>query len=172
MKVGASVRVPKPGNSRGRLAFRASMAHTGLARGCRPGTGLFTFAKKSGMRSLNLGLFFLGCGLIAVTIIRQVDPSLGVFAIPATGFFIAIGILPFVPFGVLNRRAQNPVSLWICALALMALSAFWIWGFGSVFWWNPAPDAQDGLALVVLPAVMIAVAGPVAVGVWAIERYL
>ncbi len=129
-------------------------------------------AKKNGMRSLNLGLFFAGCGLIAVTIIRQVDPSLGVFAIPATGFFIAIGLLPFVPFGVLNRRAQNPLSLWICTLALAALSGFWIWGFGSVFWWNPAPDAQDGLALVVLPAVMIAVAGPVAVGVWAIERYL
>jgi len=124
------------------------------------------------LRTLNLILLFAGFALVAVTIGMEADTSLGVFAIPAIGFFVALAFLPFVPFGVLSRRASHTVSLIICTLALIALSVVWIWGFGSIFWWNEHPDAQDGLILVVLPAYMIAAAGVVAVGAWAIERYL
>jgi hypothetical protein len=124
------------------------------------------------LRTLNIVLLVAGFALVAVTIAMEADTSLGVFAIPAIGFFIALAFLPYIPFGVLNRRATHTVSLVICTLALAALSAVWIWGFGSVFWWNTNPDAQDGLIMVVLPAYMIAAAGIIAVGVWAIERYL
>lgn len=124
------------------------------------------------LRTLNTILLFAGFALVAITIVMQADTSLGVFAIPAIGFFVALAIVPYVPFGVLNRRVTRLVPLAICTVALLGLSAFWIWGFGGVFWWNDTPDAQDGLALVVLPAVMIAAAGPVALGAWAIDRYL
>ena len=124
------------------------------------------------LRRLNLILLILGFALVAVTIGMEADKSLGVFAIPAVGFFVALAFLPFVPFGVLNRRAAHTASLLVCTFALLALSAVWVWGFGSVFWWNQTPDPQDPLVLVVLPAYMIAAAGVVAVGVWALERYL
>jgi hypothetical protein len=124
------------------------------------------------VRVLNWILFIFGLALVAVTIAMEADTSLGVFAIPAIGFFVALAFLPYVPFGVLNRRVDRLAPLLVCTLALIALSAFWIWGFGSVFWWNEQPDAQDGLALVVFPAYMIAAAGPIAVGAWALERYL
>lgn len=124
------------------------------------------------LRTINLVLLGAGFLLVAATIINQADMSLGVFAIPAIGFFVALAFLPYVPFGVLNRQLDRPLLLALCTLALLGLSAFWIWGFGSVFWWNETPDAQDGLALVVLPAVMIAAAGPAAVVIWAIDRFL
>jgi len=124
------------------------------------------------LRTLNSILLIAGLALVAATIISQADSSLGVFAIPAIGFFVALAFLPYIPFGYLNRRLSRAAPLLVCTLALAALSAFWIWGFGSVFWWNDTPDAQDGLALLVFPAYMIAAAGPVAVGAWALERYL
>lgn len=124
------------------------------------------------LRTLNVILLVAGFLLVAGTIVMVADTSLGVFAIPAIGFFVALAFLPYVPFGVLNRRATRTVSVALCTVALAALSAFWIWGFGSVFWWNEHPDAQDGLALVVFPAYMIAAAGIASVAIWAIERYL
>jgi len=124
------------------------------------------------VRALNWFLFVAGLVLVAVTIAMEADTSLGVFAIPAIGFFVALAFLPYIPFGVLNRRLDGLAPLLICTMALIALSAFWIWAFGGVFWWNEHPDAQDGLALVIFPAIMIAASGPVALAAWALERYL
>ncbi|MEJ8574671.1 hypothetical protein [Microbaculum marinum] len=124
------------------------------------------------MRSFNVLLLAAAFVLVAVTIAMEADTGLGVFAIPAIGFLVALAFLPFVPFGVLSRRAARTVSVAICTLALLLLAAVWIWGIGSVFWWNDTPHARDGLVFVVLPAYMIAASGMVAAGIWAIERYL
>ncbi len=121
---------------------------------------------------MNWILLVAGLALVAVTIAMEADTSLGVFAIPAIGFFVALAFLPYIPFGVLNRRLNRLTPLLICTVALIALSVFWFWGFGGAFWWNEHPDAQDGLALVIFPALMIAAAGPVAVAAWGLERYL
>jgi uncharacterized membrane protein len=124
------------------------------------------------LRGLNWFLLVAGLLLVAVTISTEADPGLGVFAVPLVGMFVAYAFLPFLAFGALNRRLFHAVPLLICALALAGLSAFWIWGFGSAFWWNTKPDAQDALILVVLPAYMIAASGIVAVAAWALDRYL
>lgn len=124
------------------------------------------------LRGLNWALLAAGFLLVAGTIFSEADMGLGVFAIPIAGFFVAFGFAPYVPFGIINRRTDRPVPLALCALAMIALSAFWIWGFGSTFWWNQHPDAQDGLVLIVLPVYMMAAAGIVAAGIWAIDRYL
>ena len=79
------------------------------------------------VRVLNWILFIFGLALVAVTIAMEADTSLGVFAIPAIGFFVALAFLPYVPFGVLNRRLDRLAPLMVCTLALIALSAFWIW---------------------------------------------
>lgn len=110
--------------------------------------------------------------LIAGSILSESDLGLGVFAIPLIGVFVALGVAAYIPFGILNRRLSRPLPLGLCALALVGLSAFWIWGFGSTFWWNDRPDAQDGLVILVLPVYMMAASGFVAVAIWAIDRYL
>ncbi len=124
------------------------------------------------LRGLNWVLLAAGLVLVAGTIALEADLGLGVFAIPLVGLFIAFGFAAYIPFGVINRRTNRALPLSICALAMAGLSAFWIWGFGSTFWWNEHPDAQDGLVLVVMPAYMIVASGIVATGTWALDRFL
>jgi hypothetical protein len=124
------------------------------------------------LRKLNWILLVAGFVLVVGSILAEGDFSLGVFAIPFVGFFIAVGFVPYVPLGTLNGRLRKPGALALLSVGLIGLSAFWIWAFGSVFWWNPTPDAQDGLAVLVIPAAMVIGAAPVALAAWLVERYL
>ena len=124
------------------------------------------------LRGLNWILLVAGLALVAISIVSETDTGIGVFLIPAVGFFVAFAYVPYVAFGVLNRRLTRTLPLAICTVGLLGLSAFWVWGFGGAFWWNKNPDAQDALILVVLPAYMIAATGALALGAWGLERYL
>jgi hypothetical protein len=117
-------------------------------------------------------LALAGIGLVAATIASEADTSVNLFAIPAIGFFIGLAAAPYALLGAVSRTLVKAGPLALCAIALVALSVFWTWAFGAVFWWNDTPDAQDGLALLVFPALMIAASGPVALVAWLLERFL
>lgn len=122
------------------------------------------------LHSINLILAGAGMLIVAGSILLQLS-DLDVFAITFAGFIIAATAAPYALLAALSRQVGSVAARLVCGLGLVALSAFWIWAFGAVFWWNPSPDAQDGLALIVFPALMIAGAGAVAIIAWLIARF-
>ncbi|TCT11295.1 hypothetical protein EDC22_10452 [Tepidamorphus gemmatus] len=120
----------------------------------------------------SFNLILAGAGMVAVTgsILLELN-AVDIFAITFAGFIIAATAAPYALLAALSRQVDSDVARIVCGLGLAALSAFWIWAFGAVFWWNPTPDAQDGLALIVFPALMIAGAGAVAIIAWLIARF-
>lgn len=121
------------------------------------------------LHTVNLILAAAGLLLVSTSIVLEMT-VIDVFAMTFAGFIVAATAAPYALLAALSRRLPGMIPQAICAAGLAGLSAFWIWAFGGVFWWNPAPDAQDGLALLVFPALMIAGAGAVAVTAWIVAR--
>jgi hypothetical protein len=140
---------------------------------CPQAAGRLDRARKGSRIVLhNVNLILAGAGMLVVTgsILLELD-AVDIFAITFAGFIIAATAAPYALLAALSRQVGSAAARAVCGLGLAALSAFWIWAFGAVFWWNPTPDAQDGLALIVFPALMIAGAGAVAIIAWLIARF-
>jgi|GEM_PF-1865058 hypothetical protein len=124
---------------------------------------------------LGVVLAIAGIALVAWSLTYGVGEGGGA-GLERNGLLVAIASAPYLALVGARHFSRTGTGRFIYLTGLTALSLFWIWSFGGMVWWNAAPDAQDGLSLVLIPVMMaglgILLLAATGLGEWIARRRL
>lgn len=102
---------------------------------------------------LGLVLAIAGVALVFWSLAFELGEG-GLAGLAQNWLLIAIAAAPYFLLAGVERVFRTRAARLVCAAGLAGLSAFWLWAFGGVVWWNPTPDAQDGFTIFLIPLMM------------------
>jgi hypothetical protein len=114
---------------------------------------------------LGLVLAIAGIALVAWSLTYGLGEGGGA-GLERNGLLVAIGSAPYPVLAGAHHLARTRTGRLICLSGLAGLSLFWIWAFGGLVWWKAAPDAQDGLTVVLIAMMMAGLGIVLLVAAW------